>query len=251
MSDLRNKLISEMNSTDDLYTRLTEWFGVSPVTAREYIKGLTFSKYNRLMEATVDRNPSLTSGTTTSGDPKYSDDLSDLENLMKNKDGAEDEPEVKNGSKPPSSDHNNFDDFDPDYLPSYIKNKRGDINFKKIKKGDRIAYVDDYGKTLHGIVKGDDGKGNYDIDTYHGAQSGIEKGRLRTPRELVWRYKNKETGGGFKKGKEAARAVDSAVSGYMDKADSLTKMESDDSEIARMKELAGVSETASSGATPL
>jgi hypothetical protein len=251
MSGLENKLISEMNSSECLYVRMVEWFGINPSDAREYIKNLSFSKYNRLMEATVDRNPSLTSGTTTSGDPKYSDDLSDLENLMKKGGDNTEEPSISKKTQTDTKSHNNFDDFDPDYIPSYIKNNNGDINFKKIKQGDRISYVDDYGKTLHGVVKNADGNGNYDIETYYGIKTGIEQGRLRTPRELAWRYKNKSNSSEFNKGKQAASGIENTVSNVMNKADALSKMESmeTDEELVRMRELAGLPESATSGAT--
>lgn len=248
MSGLSKQLIDEMNSNDVLYKRLVEWFGVDAELARTYVKNLSFSKYNRLMEATVDRNPSLTSGTTTSGDPRYNDDLSDIEDLIRGGNADSEEP----SSEPPNSSetpHNNVDDFDPDYLPAYIKNAKGDIDYKKIQQGDRIAYVDDYGKVLHGVVSSQDGQGNYDIDTHRGMHSGIEQGRLRTPRELAWRYKSKMVDDPKQKGKDAMNKASSQVSGTMDKMDALSQVESIDDELSELRDLAGVSETCSAGAT--
>lgn len=164
---------------NSLYVRLVEWFDVDEYAARDFISTLPFNRYNELLEATVDRNPALMSGTNGFSD------IDDIEALMKKPVQTPQQKVVQ--QQQAGFGGNEVPKYEPSYIPSYIKNNNGGIDYAKVTKGDRIAYVDDFGRMNYGVVVNKTGAG-YSIKTSRGTSDGIEQGRLRTPRELSKRY---------------------------------------------------------------
>lgn len=215
---------------------LYENFDIDKSRAFEIVRNLNFKQHRQISEylkehdnksiskiineATVDRNPSLTSGTSTSGNNKQGDLDAAMAAFGANDDNDNATPNMQQTTKQPAT---------PTQAPA---TPLGGFN-----TGDTVDYTDQHGKPINGVTV----NRQLDSNTY---ELQTPSGKLRVHKDQIQPSANDSA-----PNKGLSSGIGAFAKGIQ-KGNQLSNMESEEaSELSRLRELAGIEETCSSGAT--